>query len=56
MGMKRKIKRNIARAKMRAAGVRQMNKRDMPHYIGKMYITGQSYFSLFWHDYLTGKK
>lgn len=56
MGMIRKIKRNKARAKMRAAGVQRMNKRDTPLYIGKVYIIGRSYFSLFWRDYLLGKK
>lgn len=56
MGMIRKIKRNKARAKMKAAGVQHMNKHDNGFYIGKIYSAGQSYFSLFWRDYLLGKK
>jgi hypothetical protein len=38
----RKILRNIARAKMKKAGIRQMNKKQKD---------GRSYFSKRWRDY-----
>lgn len=44
--MIRKIKRNIARRNMRAAGFRQMNKRD------KKFRGWKSLFAVLWKDYV----
>lgn len=46
----RKLRRAIARAKMKAEGIQHINKK-VPVYVGKEFIGNISYFAQHWREY-----